>query len=550
MIEGGFELFQKLSEDSLTSSYEIKKEGKKYHLIAFKPPLEEKTKEALLEIGEKLKRITHPNLLTLIDIIQEDDRIFLIYEEVRGMSLRERFKLLAPFNPSVAVDTAIAIGEALSALHKAGLAHGDLHPGNVVVTPESHIKVLNAGIFIPFQEQIKRGDFASLMLRAPYTAPEIAGGSPPSPQTDIYSLGAILFEALTGSPPFEGPDPLAIVVKQNNEPAPSPRKLNPGIPRALEGVVLKALQKDLDKRYSTIDEMLGDLKEIREALRYGYSLNWSPMDAEGRIGRPKIEVEREKPFIRSAVFIIWSLIGLALIFLFLYAFLGLGVPQEVVVPDLSRKSLEEARTLLQQNGLKLGDILERENEEIPAGYIISTQPPPGSLVRKGRRIDIIVSTGAPYVVVPDLRSLDEERAKKLLSDLGLTVGDVSYVADKNIPFGQVISQSPAPNSRVAKGTPVYLKVSLGPPVETAPPSVSQGPSEGEKKSATVRFVVPDKAESHRITIEVEDEEGVHTVYDNVHKPGDLIDQQVEGVGTQVTIRVYIDENLVKEEVLK
>ncbi|MBC7329188.1 PASTA domain-containing protein [bacterium] len=550
MIEGGFELFQKLSEDSLTSTYEIKKEGKKYYLIVFKPPLEEKTKEALLEIGEKLKRITQPNLLALIDIHQEDDKIFLIYEEARGMSLKERFKLLAPFNPSVAVDTAIAIGEALSALHKSGLAHGDLHPGNVVVTPEAHVKVLNAGIFIPFQEQIKKGDFASLMLRAPYTAPEIAGGSPPSPQTDIYSLGAILFEALTGSPPFEGPDPLAIVVKQNNEPAPSPKKLNPGIPRALEGVVLKALQKDLDKRYSTIDQMLGDLKEIREALRYGYSLNWSPMDEEGRIGRPKIEVERETPFIRSAVLIIWSLIGLALIFLFLYAFLGLGIPQEVVVPDLSRKGLEEARTLLLQNGLKLGDILERENEEIPAGYIISTQPPAGSLVRKGRRIDIIVSTGAPYVVIPDLRSLDEERARKLLSDLGLAVGDVSYVADRYIPFGQVISQSPAPNSRVAKGTAVYLKVSLGPPVEATPPSVSQVPSEGEKKSATVRFVVPDKAESHKITIEVEDAEGIHTVYDNVHKPGDLIDQQVEGVGTEVTIRVYIDENLVKEEVLK
>jgi len=550
MIEGGFELSQKLKEDSLISSYEVKIEGKGYHLVAFKPPLDEKTREALLEIGEKLKRITHPNLASLVDIHQEGDKVYLIYEKTRGMPLKERFKLLAPFNPSVAVDTAIAIGEALSALHKAGLVHGDLHPENVLQTPEAHIKVLNAGIFIPFQEYIKKSDFSSLMLRAPYTAPEIAGGSPPSHQTDIYSLGAILFEALTGSPPFEGPDPLAIVVKQNNEPAPSPRKLNPGIPRALEGVVLKALQKDLDKRYSTIDEMLGDLKEIREALRYGYSLNWSPMDGESKIGRPRIEEKREKPFIRSAVFIIWSLIGLALIFLFLYAFLGLGVPQEVVVPDLTRKSLDEARTLLQQNGLRLGDILERENEEIPAGYIISTQPPAGSLVRKGRKIDIIVSTGAPYVVVPDLRSLDEERAKKLLSDLGLAVGDVSYVADENIPFGEVVSQSPPPNSRVAKGTMVNLKVSSGPPIELTPPSTPSPPSEGEKKSATVRFVVPDKVESHRITIEVEDAEGVHTVYDNVHKPGDLIDQEVEGVGAEVTIRVYIDENLVKEEVLK
>ncbi|MGB9876547.1 MAG: PASTA domain-containing protein [bacterium] len=550
MIEGGYEPFIKLGEDSLITAYEVKKEGKRYLLIAFKPSLDEKTRAALLQIGEKIKKLTHPNLVSLVDIQLEEGRVYLTYEEIRGMTLKERFKLLAPFTPALAVDTAIAIGEALSALHKEGLVHGDLHPANVISTPEAHIKVLNAGVFVPLYDYIKKGDFATLMQRAPYTAPEIAAGAPPSAQSDIYSLGAILFEALTSSPPFEAPDPLAIVAKQNSEPPPSPRKLNPGVPRALEGVVLKALQKDLDKRYSSVEEMLEDLREIREALRYGYSLNWSPLDTEGRAPRPRIEVKKEPPFIRSAVFIIWSLIGLALIFLFLYAFFGLGVPQEVVVPDLSRKSLEEARILLQRNGLRIGDILERENEQIPAGYIIDSQPPAGSLVRKGRKIDLIISTGAPYVVVPDLRLIDEERAKKILEDMGLAVGDVSYVADEKVPFGQVVSQSPTPNSRVAKGTTVNLKVSMGPPVEASPPSVSQTPSEGERKGATVRFVVPDKAESHKITIEVEDDTGTHIVYEDVHKPGDLIDQQVEGVGATVTVRVYIDDTLVKEQTLK
>jgi serine/threonine protein kinase len=274
----GFEFGKKIREDFIISVYEVRKAGKSYHLITFKPPLDWKTKKLLLEIVGKLERIDHPNLVSLIDVYQQVDNVFLIYEEVSGMSLRERFKLLAPLNPSIAVDTAIAIGEALSALHKAGLAHGDLHPGNVVVTPGAHIKVLNAGILIPFQDYIKQGNLNFLMMRAPYAAPEIARGFPQSPQTDIYSLGVILFEALTGWLPFEGQDPMAIAVKQNKEPPLSPGKINPKIPRALEGVVLKALQKDLDKRYSTIKEVLTDLEEIKYALHYGYSLNWSPLD--------------------------------------------------------------------------------------------------------------------------------------------------------------------------------------------------------------------------------------------------------------------------------
>lgn len=549
-MEEGFELLQKLSTNPLYVSYLARKSGVNYHLIAVQPPLNEADKKTFLQIVDKLKGFSHSHLTTLVDYHLEEDKVFLVYEELRGMSLKERFKRLAPFPPSLAVEMAIAIGEALSALHKIGVVHGDLHPGNVLVTPEAHIKVSYAGVFLPFLSFIKKGDISLLMERAPYTAPEIAGGASPSFQSDIYSLGAILFEALTSSPPFEGPDPLAIVVKQNSEPAPSPRKLNPGIPRALEGVVLKALQKDLDKRYASVDEMLEDLKGIRNALRYGLSLSWSPMDEESQLIRPRVEEKKEPIFIRSIVFIIWTLIGLALIFLFLYAFLGVGVPQEAVVPDLSGKTLEEARDLLQRNGLKIGDILERESETVPKGYIISTQPPVGSLVRKGRKINIIVSTGAPYVVLPDLRSLSEERARKLLEDLGLTVGDVSYKYDKSVPLGQVISQSPTPNSRVSKGTSVNLQVSLGPPIEASPPSVSATPGQAGVKSATVRLVVPDNVESRKIRIEVEDDNGTHIAYEQVHKPGDVIDQKVEGEGEEITIRVYIDDVLAKEEKIR
>ncbi|MBC7327493.1 PASTA domain-containing protein [bacterium] len=550
MAGEGLELLEKLSSDTLSVCYKARKGGTRYHLVVIQPPLDEARKKSFIQIVDKLKGLEHPQLAKLVDYYLEENKAFLIYEELRGMPLKDRLKMRAPFPTALAVDMALAIGEALSALHKIGLVHGDLYPNNVIVTPEGNIKLINAGIFVPFYDYIKKGDFSLIMDRAPYTAPEIARGAVQTPQSDIFSLGAILFEALTGSPPFEGPDPLAIVAKQTSEPAPSPRKLNPGVPRALEGVVLKALQKDLDKRYASIDQMLDDLKAIRNALRFGLPLSWSPMDEEVQQAPPHIEEKREPIFIKSAVFIIWSLIGLALLFLFLYAFLGVGKPAETVVPDLRGKTLEDAQYLLAKNGLKLGEIIEKESETLPQGYIISTQPPAGNLVRKGRKINLIVSTGAPYVVLPDLRSLEEERARKLLEDLGLQIGDVSYVPDRTIPFGQVISQSPAPQSRVAKGTQVNLKVSLGPPVEATTPTISSPSTQGNVKSATVRFSVPDSAASRKITIEVEDDNGKRIVYEEMHKPGDIIDQQVEGEGAKVTIRVYIDDTLMKEETLK
>ncbi len=543
MWEEKIETWEKIGEDEVWIYYKakIKKGGWATYYIP-KVSLDEEKKDELLQIALKLKGFSHGHIPSLLEYKVEGSQVYLLYEAIRGVTLRERIKQSAPFQPSIAVDIAISIGEAIHALHKTGVVHGDLYPENILITPEAQVKVINGGIFTPFFSLI-RTNFASLMKRAPYMAPEVAAGSLPSQKSDIYSLGAILYELLTSSPPFEGPDPLSISIKQTTEPAPSPRKLNPGIPRALEGVVLKALQKKPEDRYSSLEEMLEDLRTIREALRFGLTLSWSPMDE--KVARPKLEVKKEPAFLRNITFVIWTIIGLGLLFLFLYAFLGIGIPKEVVVPNLEGSNLEEAKRLLDQAGLRLGNLYEEENESVPEGHVISTQPPAGRLVRKGRQVDLVISKGSPFVVVPDLKRMEEERAKKLLTSLGLVVGDVAYVVDKEIPFGQVIAQSPPANSRVAKGTTVYLKVSIGPPLQEAAP-----PSPVETKKAIVRFTVPQGAENRHIVIEVEDDLGTHTVYDEYHKPGDILNQEVEGTGQKIIVRVYIDDQLAKEETIK
>lgn len=549
MWEEKIETWEKIGEDEVWIYYKakIKKGGWATYYIP-KVSLDEEKKDELLQIALKLKGFSHGHIPSLLEYKVEGSQVYLLYEAIRGVTLRERIKQSAPFQPSIAVDIAISIGEAIHALHKTGVVHGDLYPENILITPEAQVKVINGGIFTPFFSLI-RTNFASLMKRAPYMAPEVAAGSLPSQKSDIYSLGAILYELLTSSPPFEGPDPLSISIKQTTEPAPSPRKLNPGIPRALEGVVLKALQKKPEDRYSSLEEMLEDLRTIREALRFGLTLSWSPMDE--KVARPKLEVKKEPAFLRNITFVIWTIIGLGLLFLFLYAFLGIGIPKEVVVPNLEGSNLEEAKRLLDQAGLRLGNLYEEENESVPEGHVISTQPPAGRLVRKGRQVDLVISKGSPFVVVPDLKRMEEERAKKLLTSLGLVVGDVAYVVDKEIPFGQVIAQSPPANTRVAKGTTVYLKVSIGPPTREAVPSSTEAlPSPMETKKAIVRFTVPQGAENRHVVIEVQDDIGTHIVYDEHHKPGDMIDQQVEGTGREIVVRVYIDDQLAKEETIK
>jgi serine/threonine-protein kinase len=205
--------------------------------------------------------------------------LYLAEEYIRGIDLKERIRRVAPFSLTVAVDVALALAEALEFAHARGVVHGDIRPQNVLVGPEGQIKLTGFGTA---GAQALLADPSTLMRTVPYAAPEVAAGRTASTSGDIYALGVVLFEMLTGDPPFDGDGPIQVALKHAQEPVPSPRASNPGVPRALEGIVLKALHKRPDERYASPSVMLADLRQVRDALRHGKSLSWSPLDAADR----------------------------------------------------------------------------------------------------------------------------------------------------------------------------------------------------------------------------------------------------------------------------
>src|SRR5688500_5316341 len=237
------------------------------------------------EIGTALRKaaaglvdLSHPNIARVYDLGEEDGSPFLVTEFVRGINLKERIRRIAPFTHSVAVDFGIAIGEALQHAHAQGVIHGDLRPQNVIVTPEGAVKVTDFGL-APVVAANEAAAKAAREVAVHYESPDLTATGVRSAATDIYALGAVLYEMLSGATPYPADTPEAVVQKHREDPVPSPKVVNPGVPKALEGIVMKALRKRPEERYHAVADMLNDLKQVRDALRFGKPLSWSPDDA-------------------------------------------------------------------------------------------------------------------------------------------------------------------------------------------------------------------------------------------------------------------------------
>jgi serine/threonine protein kinase len=234
--------------------------------------------QTLRDGWSEILSLNHPNITRALDVGADDDLaipVFVAEEYVRGIDLKERIRRAAPFQLAAATDCTIALAEALEFAHARGIAHGDVRPQNVLIGPEGQVKLSNFGV-AEAQNIALYQDPTLLRRVVAYIAPDAAATARPTISADLYALGIVLFEMLTGDVPFKGDNPLQIALKHAQEPAPSPRAINPAVPRALEGIVLKALEKRPEDRYLSAAGMLVDLREVRDALRYGKSLAWSP----------------------------------------------------------------------------------------------------------------------------------------------------------------------------------------------------------------------------------------------------------------------------------
>ncbi|MCX7993372.1 MAG: PASTA domain-containing protein [Fimbriimonadales bacterium] len=573
VLAARYELLEQLSEGLLFHVYRARDltRSRVVTLKAVRAPYAANTPllDALQLTLDSRRRLRSPHLLELYEVDLAAQPPFFVEEFVRGLDLQTRIRRTAPFTVPIAVEIMIGIVEGLQAIHGAGLTHGDLRPANVLVGSEWHVWLNGVGMRGVYRAEPGLTT-AHEARAAAYTAPELFRGSAPGVASDIYACGVMLFEMITATVPFTGETPMLTAESHLNDPIPSLRQRNPAAPRTVEGIVTKCLQKDPAQRYATALQLLNDLKAVRDALRFGKSLGWSPIDLPDSAGAktasgdifarsptpPPTPVEEEEEddipkWLRTMIRLTGALVLIGLVIGFA-AWMALRfVPEDRPVPQVVGKKLDEANRILRNADLEPEVRLEGYSEQYPPGVIYSVNPPEGRVVRKGSKVYLWVSKGSRFVEVPNVSNMPESRARRELEGMGLAVMDATEERrDTEIPLGYVISTVPPAGTRIDRSRPIKLIVSIGSGYETVPPTTPepepQPPqTDAPKRTFEVKIDLSDQPD-RRIRIEVEDELGKRIVLDEQRTGGQVYTIPVEAQGTSVKIRVYIDERLAQE----
>ncbi|NLH45616.1 MAG: Stk1 family PASTA domain-containing Ser/Thr kinase [Acholeplasmataceae bacterium] len=576
--------------------------------------------------AQSAARLIHPNIVNVYDVGRDDDSYYIIMEYVKGRTLKEFISEVGALDPMTAVIIAHGIASALKHAHSRGIIHCDIKPHNILLDENNNPKVADFGIARAITTATMTYT-ASVVGSVHYLSPEQVRGEKVSAQSDLYSLGILLFEMLTGCLPYTAETPVAVALMHVRERMPLVREINSEVPLVLEKIVAKALAKDKEERYSTADEFLQDLEYAADVLSGNIVYNEkdrvfiadnSPTVANTsleetiRIDRTAYadqlpphneddtddKLERKK---RIKRWLIGAVVAASFLIIGLFSFGVIGGP-EVEVPDVTGKTVVEAQNILSQ--AKLGYTIDEEyNIKVAPGTVISQNPGAKRMVKEGRKITLVVSkgvelgdvpnlkgkrlteakamlkasrfelgrvsykyvSGAPeetileqsvappaklpigtkldvviniksnQVVLPDLVGLSSTSAKNKLNDLGLVLGKVNTVVSKE-PDNTVIGMNPASKEVVNVGTVVDITVSKN--VESTKPQQSQ----------YVEFIVPAGSDHQEIKIVVIDDAGSRVVYNNTHKPGVRLRQQIEGTGN-IRVQFYSNDKLVEERSL-
>ena len=423
-------------------------------------------------------KLNHPNIVNMYDVGFDQDLHYIVMEYVDGETLKEYITRHGRLSIDEAVKFTIAIAEGLEHAHTMGIVHCDIKPHNVIITRTGRVKVTDFGIARAMNATNTVMYTNSILGSAHYLSPEQASGKPVDGNTDIYSLGVVLYEMLTGRVPFEGETPIAVALKHVREKVAPPTRYNPSIPPLLEAVVMKALSKNPTDRFDSISDMISDLRlsqgftmgKTQRHEPYDFATQMIPaVDPEALKDFSTIQEERtdegQKKSMLSKIASIpqkYIVLGAAVIFLvaFLGAFLSYGnfwSNTTVDVPNVVGKQVSVAKNILEDKHLRVSTS-EVTNPDVPAGQVISQTPGAGEKVKEQRTIHLVVSKGVGDITVPDLTDLTVDQARQRLKDVGLVVGKITQQSVEGKKDGVVIAQSPSGDSKVSKGTTIDLVV--------------------------------------------------------------------------------------------
>jgi len=430
--------------------------------------------------------LSHPNIVNVFDVGEDNGTYFIVMEYVEGADLKDmihkgRLSLL----DSVRIAEQIASG--LEHAHSQNLIHRDIKPHNILVTAGGQVKVTDFGIARAVSSATLT-QTGIIMGSVHYFSPEQAQGSDTGIQSDIYSVGVVLYEMVTGKLPFEGNSAVSVALKHIDVEATAPRRLNRAIPPELERVIRKCMAKNPHQRYSSAGRLLADLRKVEEVLDgesrmetgarqedEGFGIDESTKvlrvepdkqrtrvrdagEAKEELGDKVAREGKRRPKRRGLYGLIFFVVFVAGFFWALQQLPVIIFPDEVVVPNITGREVSEARAILKDENLRL--VVEREiyHENVAINHIVSQDPRPGRQVREHRAIQVVVSKGPEVVQVPDLINLSLRAAELRLSDLELGVGEISYRSTTEVAPDTVVDQSPEPGERMERSGTVDLVV--------------------------------------------------------------------------------------------
>ncbi len=407
--------------------------------------------------------LNHPNIVQVFDRGAWDGTYYIAMELLAGRNLKQVVREHGALDPALAVDIVLQILKAARFAHRRGVVHRDIKPHNVIVDEEGRAKVTDFGIARAGASDMT--ETGSIMGTAQYLSPEQAQGHPVDARSDLYSIGVVLYELLTGAPPFDADSPVTIALKQVSEDPLPPATRNPAVPPGLDAVVMRALRKDPDERFQDADAFIAALERAMTGA-YVEPLAEDPVAA--------LEEADRRNWRRIALI---ALVVLALLALAIGAW-ALLTPDKKQVPDVVGKKSSSAAQILQNAGFEV-DVVPIQSDTVPEDRVAGQRPEPGAETDEGSVVTITVSSGPGEAPVPLVEGLTAEAAADALRKAGFKTDERREFSD-TVKADRVIETSPPEGSTARKGTTVTLIVSRGKEKIAVPDVVGRPRDEAER----------------------------------------------------------------------
>lgn len=419
--------------------------------------------------------LSHPNIVEMYDVGEDDGRYFIVMEYIEGTTLKSLIKRRGALTLSETIDIMLQLTDGVACAHDSYIIHRDIKPQNVMILDDGRVKITDFGIAMALNSN-ELTQTNSVMGSVHYLPPEQANGTGATIKSDIYSLGILMFELLTGKLPFKGDNAVEIAIKHIKEPIPSVCEINSEIPQAVENIILKATAKNSKNRYENAREMQEDLKTCLDKSRtdekrtiYEYpefeeenKKQSSRSKKNSELSTDSKENKKEKKVNKALIItsVIAAIIIISMVVTF-FVYPKIANANKVEVPDVVGKTEEKAIQTLEKKGLVVAEKSNEDySENVEKGNVISVSPKAGRTVKKGTTVTLTVSKGSSNMEIEDYTKQDFTEVKQKLEDLGILVSETytDYNKDDGIKDGTIMEQDLKVGDTFKKGDTIKFTV--------------------------------------------------------------------------------------------